>query len=127
MLVDAEVDLGHHRPPGIKLGLDGAHVGTEPAGEGHPTAGVAGDGVPDELVIVRVAAVRREPGVEGTRVGVHAVITKHHGHGGDPTAPRAPGPACPRANWGARPAPLLFPPHGEWPSHLRLTPPPLSH
>src|SRR6202158_973634 len=47
MLVDAEANLGHHGPSGIELGNDGAQVGTEPAGEGDPTAGIAGDGVPD--------------------------------------------------------------------------------
>src|SRR5712664_661415 len=54
VLIGGEADLGHHRPPGIKLGLDNAQVWTKPTGEGDPTSGVARDGVPDELVIVCV-------------------------------------------------------------------------
>src|ERR1700737_1246544 len=57
MLVDAEANLGYHGPSGIELGDDGAQVGTEPAGKGHPTVGIAGDGVPDELIVIGVAAV----------------------------------------------------------------------
>src|SRR5437870_10397823 len=44
VLVAAEADLGHHRPSGVELGLDGAQIGTEPRGEGHATSGVASDG-----------------------------------------------------------------------------------
>src|SRR5713101_1057811 len=57
VLIGTEADLGHHRPPGRELGPDNAQVWTKPTGEGDPTSGVAGDGIPDELVIVCVAAV----------------------------------------------------------------------
>src|SRR5256885_14153450 len=60
VLIADQVDLGDHRPSGIQLSLDDAQVGADPPGEGDAAAGVTGDRIPDQLVVLGVTAVRRQ-------------------------------------------------------------------
>ena len=78
MLIASQVHLGNHRPARIELGFDNPEVGPEPPGERHPASRVGGHRVPDQHVVEGVAAVGREPGVEGARIDVEAVVAEHH-------------------------------------------------
>src|SRR5438270_8608214 len=79
VLVAAESNLGDDRPARVELALDRPEVRTEPVRKRDPTAGVARHGIPDQLVIEGITAVRRQPRVEGTRIGIHAVAAQPQG------------------------------------------------
>src|ERR1700687_2980270 len=80
VLVAIQLDFGDNGAAGVELALDQPQVWTEPSGEGHPSTGVGRHGTPDQLVVVRVAAVGRQPGIKTSRIDIDPVVTQHHGY-----------------------------------------------
>src|ERR1700730_13141995 len=76
VLVATQLDFGHDGAAGVEFPLDQPHVWTEPPGEGYQSACIRGAGAPDQLVIVGVAAISRQPSVERPRVGVDPVVAQ---------------------------------------------------